>query len=146
MSEKLSASTERPLAPDVCLLLRAHAEQLWLRREVISVLRQLESENGVLHEEQLGAAFAYLEVIWLEALRHAQDTEAARQLLDQSSQTEERAALCAAADRYHGAVKDLRRVVALRVQHLSAASPGLTEEVLEEAANACGTPVSSQCS
>src|SRR5579871_3281719 len=123
MSEKLSASTEAQVAPDICLLLRAHAEQRWLSREVISVLRQLDSYESTLPEEQLGAAFAYLEVVWIEATRHAQETEAARQLLNQAPQTKERAALCAAAERYHGAVKDLRRVVALRVQDLSAAAP-----------------------
>ena len=53
--------------PDVTLLLRAHSEQRWLSREVIPVVRQIETGER-LPEEQLPAALAYLEVIWVEAV------------------------------------------------------------------------------
>ena len=61
---------------DVCLLLRAHAEQRWLSLEVGPVLRQLQQRDG-LPEEQLGAALAYLEVLWIEASQRAAETDAA---------------------------------------------------------------------
>lgn len=127
MSDTYSAFPEPLQAPDICLLLRAHAEQLWLHREVISVLRQVESRDSSLPEEQLGAAFAYLETVWIEALNHARETEASRALLDQAPQSEERIALCAAAYRYHRAVSDLRKAVALRVEQLAARGPDLAE-------------------
>jgi len=61
---------------DVCLLLRAHAEQRWLSMEVGPVLRQLRQRDS-LPEEQLGAALAYLEVLWIEASQRAAETDAA---------------------------------------------------------------------
>jgi hypothetical protein len=61
---------------DVCLLLRAHAEQRWLSHEVGPVLRQLRQRDS-LPEEQLGAALAYLEVLWIEASQRAAETDAA---------------------------------------------------------------------
>jgi hypothetical protein len=61
---------------DVCLLLRAHAEQRWLSLEVTPVLRQLQQPDS-LPEEQLGAALAYLEVLWIEASQRAAETDAA---------------------------------------------------------------------
>jgi hypothetical protein len=61
---------------DVCLLLRAHAEQRWLSLEVGPVLRQLRQRDS-LPEEQLGAALAYLEVLWIEASQRAAETDAA---------------------------------------------------------------------
>jgi len=61
---------------DVCLLLRAHAEQRWLSQEVGPVLRQLRRRDE-LPEEQLGAALAYLEVLWIEASQRAAETDAA---------------------------------------------------------------------
>jgi hypothetical protein len=67
-----------PASPtsDICLLLRAHAEQRWLCHEVLPVLRQLEQRDA-LPEEQLGAALAYLEVLWIEASQRAAETDAA---------------------------------------------------------------------
>ena len=112
-------------APDVGLLLRAHAEQLWLSREVISVLRQLEAREGALPDEQLGAAFAYLEVIWIEALRHAQETDAALEQLE-LAQEDEDAELVGRARRYHASVHDLRQAVSGRVQRLFAAAPDVS--------------------
>lgn len=61
---------------DVCLLLRAHAEQRWLSLEVGPVLRQLRQRDS-LPEEQLSAALAYLEVLWIDASQRAAETDAA---------------------------------------------------------------------
>src|ERR1700677_4977191 len=69
---------------DVCLILRAHAEQRWLSREVLLVLRQLQTPDGV-PDEQLGAALAYLEVTWLEPTRLAVETDAACANLDDAA-------------------------------------------------------------
>jgi hypothetical protein len=94
--------------PDVTLLLRAHAEQRWLSREVIPVMRQIETGER-LPEEQLPAAGAYLEVIWSEALGLAREADAALRRLDAVG-------TCAAeALRYHTLVRALREVLARRV-------------------------------
>jgi hypothetical protein len=103
---------------DVCLLLRAYAEQRWLSREVVPVLRQLESIDE-LPEEQLGAALAYLEVTWLEAARHAAETDAAFAALDHDALDAEEA-LPSKARRYHAAVCFLREAVDRRVSILLA--------------------------
>lgn len=113
---------------DVCLLLRAYAEQRWLSREVVPVLRQLESPAD-LPEEQLGAALAYLEVTWLEALGHAQETDAAFAALEETTATEEEA-LLSKAFRYHVAVRSLREAVERHVSRLIAVpSVGLCARV-----------------
>ena len=65
---------------DICLLLRAHAEQRWLTSELLPVVRELESPDQI-PEEQLGAALAYLEVLWVDARRRAAETEAALEAL-----------------------------------------------------------------
>jgi hypothetical protein len=116
----MSDHTDQTPSPDVSLLLRAHAEQHWLSREVIPVLRQVEMRES-LPEEQLGAAAAYLEVIWLEALKHARESDSARRELDELQSVDQR--LCDKARRYHAAVRDLREVVAKRVTpHVGATS------------------------
>jgi hypothetical protein len=103
---------------DVCLLLRAYAEQRWLSREVVPVLRQLETPDE-LPEEQLGAALAYLEVTWLDASRHAAETDAAfAALQDTVADAEE--ALPSKARRYHAAVCFLREAVGRHVDRLIA--------------------------
>jgi hypothetical protein len=107
---------------DVCLLLRAYAEQRWLSREVVPVLRQLESADE-LPEEQLGAALAYLEVIWLEASRHATETDAAFAALDDAAPDVEEA-LPSKALRYHAAVFFLREAVGRHVARLLSAPDG----------------------
>ena len=66
---------------DVCLLLRAHAEQHWLTREVAPLVREL-SDGDPLSQEELGAATAYLEMVWIEACRHAAETDAAHAELE----------------------------------------------------------------
>lgn len=121
--------------PDVSLLLRAHSEQRLLSREVIPVVRQLETGER-LPEEQLPAATAYLEVIWADAAARARETDAALRQLEQLDllEAEEpgssaygrlrhplgRQPLPARARRYHAAVRSLRETVARRVAPLIA--------------------------
>ncbi len=107
--------------PDVSLLLRAHSEQYLLSREVIPVVRQLETGER-LPEEQLPAAAAYLEVVWAEAASRAREADAALLQLEQLDLA--RLPLPARARRYHAAVRSLREAVARRVAPLiAAASP-----------------------
>jgi hypothetical protein len=130
-------SHDRDQSPpsDVCLLLRAYAEQRWLSREVVPVLRQLESAE--LPEEQLGAALAYLEVIWLEASRHAAETDAAFAALQDTAPDAEEA-LPSKARRYHAAVRFLREAVGRHVVGLLATPDGVA--CLSRGAN--GAPLS----
>jgi len=102
---------------DVCLLLRAHAEARWLSHEVVPVLRELEREH--LPDEQLGAALAYLEVLWIEARGRAAETDAARAELDTTGPDGEHA-LHSNARRYHAAVRRLRTTIDHRVDRLVA--------------------------
>lgn len=102
--------------PDVALLLRAHSEQLWLSREVIPVVRQIETGER-LPEEQFPAAAAYLEVIWAEAVGLAREAEAALRRLDALDLADR--PLPARARRYHVSVRVLREAVALRVMVLA---------------------------
>ncbi len=108
----MSYYTEQAPPSDVCLLLRAHAEQRWLSREVIPVLRQLQTRE-LLPEEQFGAALAYLEVIWIEAQQRAKETDAAH--ADLSATEDRQSQLSGKACRYHASIRDLREVVAGRV-------------------------------
>jgi hypothetical protein len=107
-------SPECPPA-DVCLLLRAHAETRWLSHEVMPVLRELESAS--LSEDQLEAARAYLEVLWLEARDRAAETDAARRELDAVPPVDNQA-LHSGARRYHAAVRRLRAAIGRRVRSL----------------------------
>ncbi len=107
--------------PDVPLLLRAHAEQHWLSSEVIPVVRQIET-RARLPEEQLPAAVAYLEVIWVEAMSRARETEAARCHLDELGLPGQ--PLPIRARRCHARVRTLREAVARRVAPLIAAPAG----------------------
>ncbi len=108
---------------DVCLLLRAYAEQRWLSREVVPVLRQLEAPDE-LPEEQLGAALAYLEVTWLEAARHATETDAAFAALQDAAPDAEEA-LPSKARRYHAAVRFLREACGRHVSRLLSVPNGV---------------------
>jgi hypothetical protein len=102
--------------PDICLLLRVHAEQRWLVSNVIPLLRQLE-QPGAIAEEDAGAAVAYLEVLWLEAGLRAAETDTAAAKLD--PRDEQRGELlCEKARRYHAAVRRLRSAVARRVRRV----------------------------
>jgi hypothetical protein len=103
---------------DVCLLLRAHAEQSWLSHEVVPVLRQLKQRES-LPQEQLGAALAYLEVLWVEASQRAAETEAAHADLQAINTAGDRA-LYREARGYHAAVCTLRDSVARHVTQLLA--------------------------
>jgi hypothetical protein len=111
--------------PDVSLLLRAHAERRWLSREVVPVLRQIET-SGELPDEQLPAAVAYLEVIWAEALARARETDTERHRLDERRTAEQ--PLLAKAHRYHSVVCVLRQAVARRVARLLTHSPSTPAE------------------
>jgi hypothetical protein len=104
---------------DVCLMLRAYAEQRWLSGEVTSVLSQLQHPEE-LPDEQLGAALAYLEVAWIEARRLAAETDAAFADLEGApARTAE--TLPFRARGYHATVRALRQGVAGDVEVLLAA-------------------------
>jgi hypothetical protein len=105
---------------DVCLLLRAHAEQGWLHHELLPVLRQLLQDN-TLAEEELGAALAYLEVLWIEASQRAAETEAAREELDAALACVD-PTLSREARSYYIAVCALRDSLARHVKRLLAIS------------------------
>jgi hypothetical protein len=111
-------------AAEVCLLLRSHAEARWLGHELVPVLRDLERASlepdaSGAREEELGAALAYLEVLWLDARLRARKTEAARLELDTSTPDAD-PTLCGRARRYHAAVRRLRECLAGRVERLLA--------------------------
>ncbi len=116
----MSHYSDHSAPSDVCLLLRAHAEQRWLSREIVPVLRQLQ-EPDELPEEQLGAALAYLEVTWLEAVRLATETDAAFADLDQAAPFSAEETLPSKARSYHAAVRTLREALAVHVVALLAA-------------------------
>jgi hypothetical protein len=107
---------------DIGLILRAHGEQLWLTAEVMPIVRQLE-QPGAIPEDQVGAALAYLEVLWLDAAARAADTDAARAALEGARGEHDRV-LCEQACGYHAAVCRLRAAVEQRV----AALTGLHED------------------
>jgi hypothetical protein len=109
--------------PDICLILRAHGEQRWLISEVVPLVRQLE-QPGLIVEDQVGAALAYLEVLWLDACQRAAETDAARAQLDRDNAGADHL-LYDKARRYHAAVRRLRSAVNQRVAALTGL-PGLT--------------------
>jgi hypothetical protein len=111
---------EASLPSDIHLLLRADAEQHWLNREVIPVLRDIEAD-GQLPEEEVSAALAYLEAMWDEATLRAQETDAAHNHL--RSREQENATLRGPASRYHAAVRVLRAIVAKRVTRFVERAP-----------------------
>ncbi len=105
-------NSNRPATFDVCLLLRAHAESRWLSNELAPVLGEIEQRETVA-DQQLGAALAYLEVLWIEAGGRARETEAARVELDALGGGDQ--SLAEKARRYHAAVRRLRDAVERRV-------------------------------
>ncbi len=129
--------------PDVTLLLRAHSEGRWLSREVIPVVRQLETGER-LPEEQLPAAHAYLEVVWAGAVGLAREADAALHRLDALGPVHE--PLPAKARRYHASVRALRTVVARRVAVLVAAPAGYAAGSADQRADALAGSASSACS
>jgi hypothetical protein len=102
---------------DVCLLLRAHAEQHRLARDLLPVLRELERDPP--QEDQLAAALAYLEVLWIESCQRATETDEARAELDAAGPSADRGLHCKARC-YHAAVRRLRAALANRVARLVA--------------------------
>jgi len=102
--------------PDICLILRAHGEAQWLSSEIVPLVRQLEAQ--LVAEERIGAALAYLEVLWIDAAARAAETDAARDALDRTKHQRDRV-LCEKARRYHSAVRRLRRALARRVAALT---------------------------
>jgi hypothetical protein len=114
-SNHRSSSRSAPVS-DVCLLLRAHAESRWLSNELAPVLREIELGETI-SEPQLGAALAYLEVLWIEACSRARETESARVELDALG-TDGDKSLHDKAQRYHTAVRRLRDSIELRVAEL----------------------------
>ena len=114
------AQTQDP--PDICLLLRVHAEQRWLVSRVIPLLRQLE-QPGALGAGEEGPALSYLEVLWLEAGLRAAETDAAAARLQSAAAGE--CALTYKAARYHAAVGRLREAVDKRVRTLTAPPRGV---------------------
>ena len=103
--------------PDIGLILRAHGEQLWLTAEVVPLVGQLE-RGGEMPEDQIGAALAYLEVLWIDARRRAAETDAARLELDRDGARHDRV-LCEKARLYHAAVRRLRTALGRRVSALT---------------------------
>jgi hypothetical protein len=104
--------------PDIALLLRVYGEQRWLLREVMPVLREAECP-GAISEDDLSAAMAYLEMLWSQALRLAQETDAVAEGLDPSDSRCSHV-LVGKAQRYHAAIGRLRVGMATRVQKLTA--------------------------
>jgi len=109
---------ESSYSSDICLLLRAHGEQLWLTRQVVPLLGELE-QSDVIPEDQLGAALAYLEVLWVDACRRAAETEAALAALLESD-AERLQLLHPEAREYHAAVRAMRDGLAGRVARFMA--------------------------
>lgn len=110
---KRSRNSKRSSTFDVCLLLRAHAESRWLSNELAPVLLEIE-QGETISDLQLGAALAYLEVLWIEAGARARETEAARVELDALGGGEQ--SLPEKARRYHAAVRRLRDGIERRVK------------------------------
>ena len=102
---------------DMCLLLRAYAEQRWLTSELLPVVRELESPEQI-PEEQLGAALAYLEVLWVDARRRAAETDAALEALGAAGGGHS-PVLSERARRYNAAVRRLRASVEVRVRRIT---------------------------
>jgi len=102
---------------DICLLLRAHAEQRWLTSELLPLVRELETPEQI-PEEQLGAALAYLEVMWVDARRRAAETEAALEALGTKASGQS-PVLSEKARRYNAAVRRLRDSTDVRVRRIT---------------------------
>jgi hypothetical protein len=114
-AQNMLSENTHPL--DICLILRAHGEQRWLISEVVPTVRQLECDDAIA-EDQVGAALAYLEVLWLDACKRAAETDAAREQLERDNALGD-PVLYEKARRYHAAVRRLRAAVAQRVTALT---------------------------
>jgi hypothetical protein len=100
---------------DICLLLRAHGEHRWLTGELAPVIDEL--EHGGVADEQVGAALAYLELLWLDGRQRACETDAAYARLDGELARDR--VLYEKARRYHAAVRRERTAFARRVAALT---------------------------
>ena len=112
----MTATPEQPQISgphDILALLRAHAEEYWLVYHVLPVLSELERPRSI-PEDQLGAALAYLEVLWLDSCRRAAETDAAYDRLAPAEAQPDRL-LYEKARRYHAAVRRLRVATGHRV-------------------------------
>lgn len=109
----------QPPPTDVCLLLRAHAEQHWLTREVQPLLSELR-HGRPLPEGERGAALAYMEAVWMEACRRALESDHALAALPDHGAPA--GGLDEQARRYHGAVRALRLNLVERVAAVIAAA------------------------
>jgi hypothetical protein len=123
-----TVDTQHP--PDICLLLRVHAEQRWLVSKVIPLLRQLDQPGAVAADER-GAALSYLEVLWLEAGLRAAETDAAAAKLAPTAHATP-TVLTERADRYHAAVRRLRHVVDRRVREFTTPSTDMPQSRTQE--------------
>jgi uncharacterized membrane protein YgcG len=121
--QRMTNLANSPETSDIRLLLRAHGEQRWLIYELVPVVRQLEQRDS-LPEDQLGAALAYLEVLWIEARHRAFETDAAHAELEPPAGGD--VSLHEKARRYHAAVRRLRYALARRVHELLAAGSGVS--------------------
>src|SRR5882724_3261524 len=98
---------------DICVLLRVHAEEHWLLSEVLPVLRELEPPCTA-PQDQLGAALAYLEVLWIDACTRAAETDTAVAMLG-PAYAQRDPVLYEKTRRYHAAVRRLRNTLGRRV-------------------------------
>ncbi|HEX3510430.1 MAG TPA: hypothetical protein VHT27_04940 [Solirubrobacteraceae bacterium] len=103
--------------PDITLLLRAYAEQRWLSAEVLPVLSELECP-GAVADEQLGAALAYLEVLWMDARTRAAATEAALEGM-LAEDPRRHSGLDDRAQTYHELVRAQRAAIGERVRQVT---------------------------
>jgi hypothetical protein len=115
----MDQSTRLSHPSDISLLLRAYAEQRWLASELLPVVRELESPDQV-PEEQVGAALAYLEILWVDARRRAAETEAAREALVTAGPARcSSTVVSERARRYNAAVRRLRASTDARVRRIT---------------------------
>ncbi len=113
----MSRDSDNSNSSDIRLMLHCHCEQLWLSTQVVPIMRQLE-QRGAIPEDQLGAALAYLEVLWIDASRRAAATDSA--FAEVASANGYDGVLRADARRYHAAVCTLRELLAAHVSRLTA--------------------------
>jgi hypothetical protein len=117
-------------------MLRAHAEQGWLEREVLPVVLELHAMDLVPEYEQ-APALAYLEAVWSEAKCRAAATDTSDARLQPVYRGSE---LLGRAHRYHSCVRDLREKLAAHVDSLleySALAPAVAEIAATPQPSAC---------
>jgi hypothetical protein len=120
---KMTDLLDNSCPSDIRLLLRCHGEQLWLNCQVRPVLRELDEADAI-PEDELGAALAYLEVLWIDARRLANETEAASAALLASEPELEVLRLRSDARRYHAAVRAMRDALARQFARLTSVHEG----------------------